>query len=92
MNFNAYNNKDLQHCVQLLTQCEANGITDVRFIREKLHRHIYKIQSDKPIRGKRRIAKKVICPECGGSMRPIANGDGLNILGCGKCRYSEVVK
>ena len=32
-----------------------------------------------------------ICPSCGrGPLAPVANRDGLRILGCRLCRYSEV--
>jgi len=32
-----------------------------------------------------------LCPSCGrGPLTPVANRDGLRILGCRLCRYSEV--
>lgn len=31
------------------------------------------------------------CKECGGQMMPVHNNDGLQIMGCRDCRYSEVV-
>ena len=33
-----------------------------------------------------------LCPSCGhGPLTPVANSEGLRILGCRLCRYSEVV-
>lgn len=33
-----------------------------------------------------------LCPSCGrGPLAPVANRDGLRILGCRLCRYSEVI-
>lgn len=94
----SYNNKHLQHLMQLLNQCENEGVTDIRFIREQLHKHLYRPQ--KLRRPMHKITPEHLCPECKSPMYP-AKGhtadtfvvvDGKQILVCGKCRYSEVSK
>ena len=33
-----------------------------------------------------------LCPSCGrGPLTPVLNHDGLRIVGCSRCRYSEVM-
>ena len=95
MNFDAYNHKDLQHCFQLLNQCEAEGVTDIRFVREALHKHLYKPQKVRHVRQKKvQQQKKLTCPSCNGAflVGPYKL-DGLLIIRCSKkCGYSEVIK
>jgi hypothetical protein len=104
LNFNAYNPKDLQHCMQVLNECEAAGVTDIRFVREALHKQLYssvprirKLDTKKSTIDNRRGYR---CPECTTIMHP-AKGmepgtyttvDGKLVMVCPKCRYSEVVK
>jgi len=40
MNFMAYKLSETQNMLQMLNQCEAEGVTDVRFVRQRLHDHI----------------------------------------------------
>lgn len=96
MNFEAYTGKDLQNFLSMLNQCEKTGVTDIRFVREKLQGHIDNqalkwraiIRSDKKISEK--IAKT--CPECG-SPRWVKDADetGVIFLECKSCRFSVLV-
>ena len=40
LNFNAYKSKDLQNFLSLLNQFESEGVTDVRFMRQRIENHI----------------------------------------------------
>ena len=91
LNFDAYSHKDLQHFVQMLNQCESAGVTDIRFIRQRLHAHLYPPQKIRPVRRKKATVRPS-CPSCG---RGVLVGpyavDGLMIMRCSvKCGYSEI--
>ncbi len=103
LNFNAYKHKDMQHFMQILNQCESEGITDIRFVRKQLHSYLYKPQK---VRAMHTVTPKTLktvrnkCPECAGTMYP-AKGEKLGlyvtveghpVLVCPGCRYSEVEK
>ncbi len=95
INFRAYKAKDLQNFISFLNQSESEGVTDIRFVRERLQNHInsnYKAtRLSKRRAGKVQKIESVTCPECGQSlMVPVLNNEGLKILGCKKCRYSEI--
>jgi len=99
LKINNYNGRDIQTFLSLLNQLEADGVTDIRFARERIQRKLdqqrLEIKSRVMIdsRGEkalRRAAK--ICPSCGRTrLESWPNNDGLNIKGCRVCRYSEVV-
>ena len=102
MNFDAYSTAYLQNMMQMCTQFEGEGVTDVRFIRQHLadairgRAHLHKKLSFAYSKKRRKLGSKVIvanklCPLCGIHMVPVVNPEGLNIVGCKKCRYSEVV-
>lgn len=91
----------IQDCMHILNECELEGITDIRFVRQRLADHIHDvgIESVKSMRkGKvRRQTKTIPCPECGSPISQAVdeNGekilvDGLPILACKKCRWSAV--
>jgi hypothetical protein len=42
LNFSSYTGHELQNFLSMLNQCEANGVTDIRFVREKIYTHIQK--------------------------------------------------
>ena len=98
LNFKSYNGKELQNFLAMLNQCETEGVTEIRFVREKIFEYIHttfrttKIASIKENPRVKKIPKN-LCPSCGkGRLNVIRNEDGLNIVGCYKCRYSEIVK
>lgn len=92
--FEAYSSKDLQHFLQMMNQCEAIGITDIRFVRQKIYNHLYKPQKVRPVKASRMNQfKQTLCPSCkSGMLIGSYNIDGLNIKRCSKkCGYSKVV-
>ena len=95
MDFNVFTNKELQHFLAMLNQCETAGVNDVRFVRQQIQRHIESQYREQKIRARQsgpvKKIKSKICPSCGQSLLiPVQNREGLNILGCKKCRYSEI--
>ena len=34
----------------------------------------------------------LLCPHCGSPLVPVANPDGLRIIGCKRCRYSRILE
>lgn len=97
LNFNVYTNKELQHFLAMLNRCEAGGVSDIRFVRQKIQAHIEGQYRDQSVRSRRYQKVKKIeskaCPSCGQALLiPVMNQEGLNILGCKKCRYSEIAK
>jgi Zn ribbon nucleic-acid-binding protein len=93
LNLSVYKNKDLQNFIAIINQCEGKGVTEIRFVREKIQNHLDKefmelIKDSKKIK---KIKSKEICPSCKkGSFDRIYNEEGLNLFGCKKCRYSEI--
>ncbi len=96
LNIGNFNLKTIHRFQALLNQFESEGVTDIRFVRQQLQRVI-----DTQHRNNRGAMRRDItaerknrtsCPSCGrGWLNPIHNKDGLNLLGCSACRYSEVV-
>jgi len=99
LNLKSYNGKELQNFLAMLNQMEAEGITDIRFIREKLFNEVHsRSQNDRLqiIKAKKDYKKKSKnwrqCPSCGkGFLSPVMTGEDLKVWGCPKCRYSELV-
>lgn len=92
MDLSAYSRRDIDHCRSLLEQATAAGLdlpgllalVQPRFVGGGRGQHLP--QSGRP------------CPTlrpdgtpCPGRLAPVANREGLRILGCRLCRYSEVV-
>lgn len=40
----------------------------------------------------RQVISQFPCPHCNTPLVPVANPDGLQILGCKKCRYSRILE
>lgn len=85
-----------QTILTVLNVAESKGITDIRFVRKWLQDSIDSEMLDAKSRmikskvSNRRNFKK--CPSCGKArMEPWHNEEGLNIVGCKMCRYSEVI-
>ena len=67
MIFNAFSDRDLQNMLSLMNQCESVGVTDIRFVRERLQRHISAGRlSDARKINKFKSENIVKCKECGG--------------------------
>ncbi len=92
--FDAYSGKDLQQFMSMLNQCETNGVTEIRFVRQKIHEFITSgaIAQRITFRKEKKLSREK-CPECGnGYLNPIQNEEKLNIVGCSKCRYSKILE
>jgi len=95
LNLKVYKNRELQNLIAVINQCETKGVTDIRFVREKIQNHLdiefrELIQQDRKIK---KVKTKELCPSCGkGSFDKIYNEENLNLFGCKKCRYSEIRK
>lgn len=96
MNINIFNLRDLQQFLALLNEAEGAGVTDVRFLRQRIQNHIEKTANTGRVRPMR-VARQQrpsfqTCPSCEkGLLMPVINREGLKIVGCKKCRYSKVV-
>lgn len=98
LNFGAYKGRDIQALISLANQFEAEGVTDIVFIRQRLEEYIAsKRRIDKPkYVSTRKHTKKPTCPECGdkwGWYESIELKEmGITIDLCKKCAYSRMVK
>jgi hypothetical protein len=90
LNFNAYSTRELQNFIAMLNQCESNGVSDIRFVRERLQNHITSIFREGRIKI---IPKKEdeVCPECGDSGWKFVEREGVMYHACPECRYSKEV-
>ena len=90
----AYKGKDIQNFLSLLVQFENEGITDTKIIQAEINKYVGASLIKTPINISKISQSKRYkkCPECGkGSLVPVRNADGLNIMGCSVCRYSYVI-
>jgi len=102
LNFKSYTGRELQNFLAMLNQCETDGVVDIRFVRQRINEYINKDLIEKRVKSRkehpelRYKEKRVIkgdCPSCfSGVLKPVSNDEGLVIMGCAKCRYSEIVK
>jgi len=100
MNLDGFKLKDVQTFLQLCQIAEAEGITDLRFVRQQLQRHIdrqFVVAIATKVKGKRTgnmppEIKAELCPSCGRkSLVPAAPLEGLQRVGCKPCGYSAVI-
>lgn len=83
----------IQDCMHILNECEAEGITDIRYVRKMLSEYILELGKEArlvTISEKKRIsAMRDPCPECG---KPLTRteADGLVVLACRYCRWSGI--
>jgi len=82
----AYSGRDLQHAGQIMERCAKAGLDIKGCI--KATRNQYGVQGA----DQQALKQMPKCPECGGVLQPVINYEGLKIMGCGSCKYSEVVK
>lgn len=78
--------RDRQNFFALLVQFEANGVTDIKVIRQRLHTSIYhtshygKIKRQKPIVLERQIGPQPqveVCPSCSKGFMKVIDGYAL---------------
>ncbi len=101
MKLDVYRLRDIQTFIALAAQFEAEGITDVRFVRVKLSEHLRAKAGEIPRVDRRRYpatAKQPPrpdygkCPQCDKPLWPVDTGDNdITILGCWGCRFSKMV-
>lgn len=86
----AYSPRDLQTMAAVLRQADAAGLT----LAELAHLVAARVPRPIPPSSRPERAARVepeVCPSCGrGPLTPVRNRDGLFIMGCRLCRYSEV--
>lgn len=92
---NAFSGKELQNFIALTMEFESAGITDVRFIRERIQNKINsrrafsKFESSVYKRNGTFSIKPKKCPSCKtGSLINASGVDGV-VLICKECSYSE---
>lgn len=74
-----FNTKDIQHLSSLLSVFEAEGISDIRFVRAEIEKHLHAKRAEitkTQVRGRKyarlnakKFPKSKECPECGLMMR-----------------------
>ena len=92
MDLSAYTTAQLQAVRTLLADAVAAGL-DLAGLRGLVEQALpaAPLVMVRPGRPAQAAAPR-LCPSCGrGPLAPVHNRDGLRILGCRLCRYSEVV-
>ena len=89
MDLSAFTVKDRQHCRALLEQAKAAGL-DLAGLLALLPPPAPPVAT-MPLSARPCPTVRPDGTPCPGRLAPVANRDGLRILGCRLCRYSEVV-
>lgn len=90
MDTSAYTRTELQAAAAVVAQAMAAGL-DLAGLRALLTDRIRAGLPEAATHAPRPAAAPVLCPSCGrGPLAPVANRDGLRIVGCRLCRYSTV--
>lgn len=85
--------KTIQEARTLLKVLRSKGLSDLDLIiavlEKKIDGNLKKIKTRN-----NKIKKELVkCPSCGkGFLTPVLNKEGLKIMGCSKCRHSEIVE
>jgi ribosomal protein L44E len=98
LNFSAYKGRDKQNFLSMLNQCEAAGVTDIRFVRQRLQESIEEQFRDelrqtggiaKRKRERREFEREVKrlqelpeCPSCGKGKVKTSGQDGFRYEIC----------
>lgn len=90
LTLDVYSGRDLQNVRAVLHQALAGGASIAALatqIEQELGRRgqVNQAVASVPV-----SYPRPLCPGCGMEMVPVANTEGLSILGCKKCRYSRV--
>ena len=88
-----------QHLLTVLAAARRHGVTDVveieAALRARIDAGVGPVAAPLPDARRSRTPRVVSgkpCPSCGrGTLVPVHNSDGLHIVGCRLCRYSEVI-
>jgi hypothetical protein len=103
MDISAFNLRDIQTFLALLNTVEIEGVTDLRFVRQRLQERVdgKRLGMRRDGAARRRLYKDnggkdkhpalVPCPSCGlGVLVQVLNNEGLRVVGCKVCRYSRI--
>ena len=98
--------KTLQQFMVLANVFESQGVTDLRFIRERIERNIHDrfaeinkaraagdpatVKAARHLTSSRRKQPAPLCPECGKTMTRTVIGDE-EIIACRSCRFSRYI-
>jgi len=84
INLAAFTTKDIQSTKSILWLMRSKGIVDINKIIYFMESEIFsrKLEKDNSIE---------FCPFCKTQMRFVINKEGLQIIGCIKCRYSKII-
>jgi len=87
MKLNAFSVRDVQTFLTLIELAEADGLSDIGLLQEHLQTHL---RLSLPPAGTNNHLLTITCPECG---QPMARSivDGLRLLTCKSCRYSQII-
>jgi len=91
MILNVYTTKQLQEFISLLDHARNANITSLSVLRHSVFEEVTKQIEERKAVTNIKPPDFGRCPDCGTGLRPVANPDGLKILGCRKCRYSRLV-
>ena len=95
MKLDSFGMANLQNTKALLSLFEAEGITDIRFVREQIERHISNSRLETRVEHttfKRDQHKQPVCPQCGSNRwRPSKDTNGEMYVLCKDCQYSELL-
>ena len=95
MKLDSFGMANLQNTKALLSLFEAEGITDIRFVREQIERHISNSRLETRVEHttfKRDQHKQPVCPQCGSNRwRPNQDTNGEMYVLCKDCQYSELL-
>jgi len=97
LSLESFGMSDLQNLVQLLNELEDEGVTDIRFVRQRVANHIdakaLAFRAESRSRRQRRpvYSKMDICPSCGARQVAHTQAAGEVVMTCRKCRWSKYV-
>lgn len=106
MVFQNIDTKTLQQFMVLANVFEAQGVTDLRFVRDRIERNIHDrfleinkaraagdpatVKAARHLTSSRRKQPTHLCPECGKTMTLTTIGDE-QIIVCQSCRFSRYI-
>jgi len=102
MNLNAFELRDIYLFMTISTLFETEGITDIRFIRQRLQNHIDQYmaemrkasmmaKNENKISVQNKINALTKCPSCENGFLVKKIVEGLHYEACPRCRYSRIL-
>ena len=95
LNLDAYSMAALQQTLGLLREAQGEAMT-LEAVVETLAQAVAQVVVASPItppstKPEPQRPANTHCPHCGSPLVPVANPDGLRIIGCKRCRYSRIM-